>query len=635
MAVLDRHDGEVGCEEAQLLMLPIWLNDPGMSDRERREFEAHLSICPACREEYAEARRLTPLVKRHWGPIGEDAQRLLLRAGYETDARRPSGKRERPMTVEEGWEDLKRRCPSLAEACRRQERKREQRRLMWRVGSLAAAASIVVAIGVGWMTSRKGESLQSGTVVAADSDRTSANAVVELVTPQGRKALVPGRPVTTDDQPQEILLGGMHRVVVNRHTQAAFGTVEAPVREGGAPRDYKVPPEGPFRAYEIQLARGELYVEVLTGHPFTVRTDNALLRITGTRFDVRAEGGRTELVLLKGSVQFSRLEDAERSVHVCTGQASTIVGHLAPTIPRATDAAAATAWARELALTNAIARARPSVDLHLLESIRDYQPQPKPLDLDSIDYEKWRDDHRDWFASEFPWIFQVQNVLKERHGIDADYVELLMVSGDIWQFNYPRPVNCPIPVFDPAAVKRIAEHYKVEHTHLLRATEAFSSNPLAGNRAAAPSARGKMTPAEAYLAALKSWRSDIASAAGGAGSTLSDDLLMFSLHAGVYLANTRATAYLWVKTNPKKAESLLAQTGYPYASRVGHGDQTIETLDAWTRHLGHEAAIAQACDQGARELFTAPRASGCGAETSTLVKQLEESLSALTTGRAR
>ena len=42
------------------------------------------------------------------------------------------------MTIEESWEDLKRRSPSLAEACRRQERQERRRRLLWGVGRLAA-----------------------------------------------------------------------------------------------------------------------------------------------------------------------------------------------------------------------------------------------------------------------------------------------------------------------------------------------------------------------------------------------------------------------------------------------------------------------------------------------------------------
>ena len=52
-----------------------------------------------------------------------------------------------------------------------------------------------------------------------------------------------------------------------------------------------------------------------------------------------------------------------------------------------------------------IAGVQPDADVRLLNSIRDYWPQSRPLDLDSIDYGNWRDDHRDWFAGEFPWIF--------------------------------------------------------------------------------------------------------------------------------------------------------------------------------------------------------------------------------------
>ncbi len=56
--------------------------------------------------------------------------------------------------------------------------------------------------------------------------------------------------------------------------------------------------------YDLQLAKGELYVEVIPGHPFTAKTPNAQLIITGTRFSVNHQDGQTDLTLVKGSVRF-------------------------------------------------------------------------------------------------------------------------------------------------------------------------------------------------------------------------------------------------------------------------------------------------------------------------------------------
>ncbi|MCY2927502.1 MAG: FecR family protein [Planctomycetota bacterium] len=174
--------------------------------------------------------------------------------------------------------------------------------------------------------------------------------------------------MTTDERPQELLLGGLHRVVMNARTSVTVSAAPA-----------KAP--GSKTAFEIRLAHGELYVEVVPGHPFTVRTGNARLDITGTRFDVRADGNKTELTLLKGSVRFSQPGTAGQFVDVSAGQASTVVGRSTPSAPQPANALAATAWARALALTNAIARAQPDADLALLDPILNSWPQSRPLDL--------------------------------------------------------------------------------------------------------------------------------------------------------------------------------------------------------------------------------------------------------------
>jgi predicted anti-sigma-YlaC factor YlaD len=119
-----RPDNSVSCREAQLLTSSFIQHDPDLAPDQRDAVEAHLSACPACAEEYEQDRRLVALLRRHW-PISEDTQQLLGQASHELQEGYTCTKRWRPMTVAEGWEDLKRRCPSLARACRPDERTRK------------------------------------------------------------------------------------------------------------------------------------------------------------------------------------------------------------------------------------------------------------------------------------------------------------------------------------------------------------------------------------------------------------------------------------------------------------------------------------------------------------------------------
>jgi hypothetical protein len=547
---------------------------------------------------------------------------MLQAAGRHIGDRRPVDKRDlRTVTVEESWKDLKPRWPSPGEACRRQEDKDRRPRFFWRIGTVAAAAGVLIAIGIGWLAFRRDRSPQLAPMIAATSNPPPANASAELVTPQGRKSLALGQPVKTEDQPQEVLVGGMHRVVMNRRTEAVFGTSPLLVQDRLAGQVEKVP-------YEVRLARGELYVEVFPGHPFTVRTDNALLRITGTRFNVRAQPGKTELVLLHGSVCFSGLESPEQYVSVIAGQASTVVGHGVPRAPEPVDALAATAWARDLALGNAIARVGPEAD-GLLDSICYLGPNPKATCLGSADYKYWLESRRDWFAREFPWIFQAQIFLKERHGIDVDYVELLMVSGDIWQFHYPRSWNQPIPIFNPAAIQRIADSYKVNCLELLKASApvAESLSVCQGEREALPCDQADTRADDRYLSALRVWHSDVAAAAGTPGGW-PDDLLTFTLRAATYLANTRQAACLWIDAHPGRAGVLLEDSqslNIPSLERSGY--RTTNAKE-WADALRREALAAQSAAQAAQEMLLAPKAAACEIQTAT-AKRLQESISLL------
>ena len=107
------------CEQAQLLMIPAWVEDPELTQQQRDAFEAHVAACPACCKEYEETQWLISTLRKH-RPVAENAKEILPLSAVSVDAL-SCDLDWRPMTDAEGWEDLKRRCPSLAEACRRQQ----------------------------------------------------------------------------------------------------------------------------------------------------------------------------------------------------------------------------------------------------------------------------------------------------------------------------------------------------------------------------------------------------------------------------------------------------------------------------------------------------------------------------------
>ena len=132
---------QISCRRARRLIHLYMVRDPSLTREDSMAFEAHLYDCPKCTREYDETRWVIRLVQQYWK--SKDGL---------TQVKNPAKLAKRPMSHEEAWEGLKRRCPSLAEACRRGEEKDEQhRRLFRRIGTAAAlAASVIIAVMVGW-----------------------------------------------------------------------------------------------------------------------------------------------------------------------------------------------------------------------------------------------------------------------------------------------------------------------------------------------------------------------------------------------------------------------------------------------------------------------------------------------------
>jgi hypothetical protein len=611
---MSARENTLSCHEAQRLMAFYMKDDPTLSPEEREGFERHLLVCPSCAAEYEQEKRLEVLLEAYWAfARSSQGGRVSARQDRDgNDSRGTSESASEPLSVGAGSERPARSVPRLVETRRRGERKGRLARAAWHAGALAAAASILIAIGINWFVVHKTNTSRR-TPMAARTVGSPAG-FAELVTADGREPLTLDRPVTTAAQPQEILLGGMHRVVMNRNTRATF--IAEPRRTEG-PHAGKIP-------YEIQLAQGELYVEVVPGHPFSVKTVNARLEITGTKFDVVADGDKTELTLLTGSIRFSALDHPHEAVSVTSGHASTVTGRLTPNVPARVDAIATTAWARDVALNNviALADAHAGVDLSSLSMIgEEYWRYADPPDVDTLDYETWRDTHKQqWF------IVAPLTAAKADQTINADWIELLMISGDIWQFAYDPelPADQPLAKIEPAAITRLARYYGLDEKKVLEALGQPESILTT------TSSVQDGTPGQRYGLALRRWH-DAVVAAVAERPEAKDDPELFSVYASQYLAETRTAAYLWVRNHPEQAGQLLCDSTYtamlPAPPAVASNG--IPDVNAWLKQLHDQANAARSCVPAAMEWLLVPPGTGCAYQATEQQRRLAALLAEL------
>lgn len=571
------------CEQASLLMTCLVVDDPGVTDEQRAAFARHLMLCAACAAEYEDCQEISRLVREHGGPIDHETQQLLEQAGYPVP-QNTSGLKPL-MSVEEGWQDLLKRCPGLAEAHRREQRQEIVRQMFGRIRqAVAIAASLALVLVGGWLLNSYLKS----------APPTAPHGYAELVTADGPKALALGEPVQTQDQRREILLGGMHRVVMNQNTSATFSADQG--------------------SYQIRLVQGGMYVEVMPGHRFTVMTANARLEITGTKFDVRAQSDKTELTLLKGSVRFTSLSQGQgQAVDVKAGYASAVIGRSAPTSPAAVDAMATTAWARDAVLSNAVARAGSQFDAELLDFSRDWWRQPPPADPATLDYAAWRDAHRNDCARQYAWAIKAEQLL-QRQGIHADWIDVLIVSGDVWQFHSDPKLstNHPLTKIEPGAVARLARRYGVDEREMFRAVGLPDSTPIPTLPIQNP------THGEQRADTLRRWHDALLASTQG-NLEAHGDLVLFSLRASRHLVTTRTAAYLWAKGHPQEAKQLLADAAYRTMLPL---PLTTDGEDAWLKQLRQQAVAARSSAQVAMEWFLVPAGNGCVSQATEQQRKL-------------
>ena len=168
-----------------------------------------------------------------------------------------------------------------------------------------------------------------------------------------------------------------------------------------------------------------------------------------------------------------------------------------------------------------------------------------PINLEAIDYEAWVEEKRDWFKREFPWIFQLKDALT-RGGIEVDYPELLIQSGDIWQFAYPPVSAYQLSVLNRDSLLKTGLRYGYDKQWLLEnintAKYTVDDVSVADNRFS-------------RLGAFDEWVNCFEKARKSSEG-LASSVLLQSLHASTYLANTRTLVWLSIKTGTQSFKEI-------------------------------------------------------------------------------
>ena len=418
------------CKQAQLTMALYMENDPGLTEQRRRAFEKHLENCSKCAKEYQESKYIIELVKQYW-EVSEDTLELIEKAGQSYKPK---------ITVEEGWKDLCRRCPDLAESTE----KPKSLQLFLRIGAVAACLVIGISTWMVFSNYSKPHVLLPNSSSQHVASVPKPSVKVELATNTGNIPIPSDQQITSAGQLKTLLINGKHRMMINTNTSLS---IEPLVKNSNI-------------GCLIKLASGRIYAHVQhDGNPFVVDTAYGEAVITGTTFDIKATDTDTTLVVSEGTVQFKSGDDV---VNVAAGQTSKIVGQSAPSIPLSCNTAELTAWATGYKPGPALAQAKSNSDLwEIPTSLR-----RDPIVLEETDYERWVEWERNWFKQEFPGIFQLKKALA-KEGIEVDYPELLIESGDVWQFACLDVRPARFSVIDPNSLLKTASNYGFDKLWLL------------------------------------------------------------------------------------------------------------------------------------------------------------------------
>ena len=505
------------CEKAQILMIPHITDGLEPGEGHYRQVETHISSCQSCAEQYQIRRQTVELIRRNKAVFVE----VLM-----TPEEKKAAEQEE---IERSWRRIETRLDEL-EVQKRQGKQAKFRGILVRVSAVAACLFVSVLT---WMAF----SIHSKSKVAVKpAHRQVALAPkpslkIELVSKSGSGLIPANQQITSRDELKTLVINGRHRMVINTNTSLS---IEPLVKNGNI-------------GCLIELVSGQIYTNVQhDGNPFVVDTAYGEAVITGTTFDIKATDTGTTLVVREGTVQF---KSENGVVKVAAGQTSEIVGESAPSRPVLCDAAELTAWATGYKAKPELAEDESRSDI--VEFLTLWPNEKEPSALEKVDYNYWVKKKRSWFRLQFPQIFQLQHALDEE-GIEVEYPELLVKSGDLWQFVYTkdRPDRFSVLSFD--SLLKTASGYGFDEQWLVE-------NVTAAGYALRKPVLLKNGPA--VLNAFERWNSSFINAQNSSDWVDYDD--QYSLfHASVYLTETRSLLWFAIRdgqydlTDKERAEVL-------------------------------------------------------------------------------
>lgn len=518
------------CKEAQILLAPHIMGDLVDDDSRRcRELDNHLLSCRACAEEYKEIKETIKFIEQHKSIFAE---------ALMTPEEKEVAEQEE---IERSWRRIEARLDEL-KTQERQEKQVKFRRVLVRVSAVAACLVVGVLTWVTFSVYSK-QKIVPEPIPHKAALAPKPSVKIELVSGNGSTLIPANQQIASRDEFKTLIINGKHRMMMNTNTILTVKPLEENSRLGCV----------------VKLASGQIYTHVQhDGNPFVVDTACGRVVITGTTFDIKATDDSTTLVVHEGTVRF---ESDEGVVDVRAGQTSEIVGQSAPSSPILCNVAELTAWATGYNAKPELVENKSRSDI--VELLTLWPNDKEPTGLDEVDYNYWVKQKRIWFRLHFPQIFQLQHALHDE-GIEVEYTDLLIKSGDLWQFVYikGRPDRFSVLSFD--SLLKTASDYGFDKQWLLE------------NVTAAKYALEKPVLLENSLTALIAfgqWNNSFGNAQKSSDWVDHDNL--YSLfRASVYLTETRSLIWFGIRngqydlTDKERSEVLALLQKQVIASSI-------------------------------------------------------------------
>lgn len=512
MKISDEQKFAYTCQDVGevLFLYAVWPQE--LSIDERKETPKHLIKCLECRYTYDKLKEVAPAIREN--------PEILLEYGFSAPDQEDSSSR-RPTQEEINQARFEARLERVVLRRRRREKRERLARIKCIAWSVSTVAACIIAVFGLYLTVNYLNG--NGNNVQNIAENPESTVKIEMITPSGTQIIQPAHPIMTSNGLKILKINNNRRIVLNVNTKLSI----LPNNLGCI----------------VKLDKGEIFAVVQhDGKPCIVETAHGRAVITGTTFNIKTDDTKMELAVAEGSVKF---EGDNGSVNVTANQKSTMAKNAKPTIPRLCDTAKLTAWAKDSKQGPIFAAKESEIDLGSIFNA-------DLINLDRIHYKTWIQQKRSWFKSEFPHIFKFKEVL-DKEGIESDYPDLLIKSGDLWRFAFPEKTQSQLIPTNYESMLKLASEYNKDAKWLSDNLNLSKANLKSQNETST-------------LKALEQWAKALQGSLDSPAQ-ISDELLINSLHASIYLSETRILAWLALyneqpaltPTEKQKAAKLLEQ----------------------------------------------------------------------------